>query len=84
MESNQMTPPTPAAVRAVMKRWEERTPDEWAAYAAETRHQDIILRDHIRAIAAEMRAEAKFCAQYDCTESADTLFRFADKLEGKQ
>lgn len=89
-----MTAPTPAAVRAVLKRWNERTEEDHAAYRSENRYPDTILRDHIRAIAEEMRAEAQVAeaksnampliAAEVAQKYADTLNGFADKLEGKQ
>lgn len=83
-----MTPPTPAAVRAAMK---TRTAallsdDEEAAFLLDQRTSDAILRDHIRSIAAEMRAVIPHGSKVTLSEAvhASVLNSFADKLEGKQ
>lgn len=80
-----MTAPTPAAVRAVLKRWNERTEEDHAAYRSENRYPDTILRDHIRAIAEDLRAQANICEERDGDYLSPLMLRtFADRLEGKQ
>lgn len=78
-----MNPPTPIAVRAALKKVTERTPEENAVIASERRFTDEILKDHIRAVAAEMRHSAGVRESYDETIIADVLSTFANKLEGK-
>ena len=93
-----MTPPTPAAVRAaLLYLGQDPTDEERDAYLADGRAgSHVLLRDHIRACAAKMRADAGFVR----TNTVDpfmtpaerareltwaaVLERFADKLEGKQ
>lgn len=89
-------PPTPAAVRAAMKPpIEPLTPEENRAVFHDDRSGEAILRDHIHAIAAEMRAEsiAMQVSTHDPfvepgtreaeITAAKLLAVFADKLEGK-
>lgn len=91
-----MTAPTPAAVRAAMTELYLRTDADDAALSDDTRDCAEVLRDHIRAIVAEMRREAA-AARVNAVDpfttpavrdaervSAQTLERFANKLEGKQ
>lgn len=93
-----MTAPTPAAVRYAIAcgnftEFGKRTQEEIEAYEAYHDDSEGILRDHIRAIAEEMRAEADEYTKlaqgsvYELAEfrlrTAKTLGRFADKLEGK-
>lgn len=78
-----MTPPTPAAIRAVMKeRASDCTEAESQAFVADPRFTEDIFRDHIRAVCAEMRAEAD-----DFTGGDDLLpirlREIADRLEGR-
>ena len=68
-----MTPPTPAAVRAAMT-YAEIGPE---MHTVCTR----VLRDHIRAVCAEMRKEADHTREY-AVELA--LEKFADRLEGRE
>lgn len=89
-----MSAPTPAAVRAALKYiGNPLTPEEREAYHADPRGAIGVMRDHIRAVAQEMRAEADEYTKlaqgsvYELAEfrlrTAKTLGRFADKLEGK-
>lgn len=92
-----MTTPTPAAVRAALKNGVgPLSVDESREYRADPRPPDYLLRDHIRAIAAEMRAES-IAMQVNTHDpfvepgtreaeitAAKRLAVFADKLEGKQ
>ena len=98
-----MSAPTPAAVRAAFAKADEDalTTEQiemllpYSRYTTETGSAIAlnILRDHIRAIAQEMRAEADEYTKlaqgsvYELAEfrlrTAKTLGRFADKLEGK-
>ena len=78
-----MSAPTPAAVRAAMKlSWEACTSEEQNAWKAYPIGDDGILRNHIRAVAQEMRAKADIHEGYDEIQQADTLREFANKLEG--
>jgi len=91
-----MNPPTPAAVRAALKdgRAEPLTSDERDACLDDGRMDVAILRDHIRAVCAEMREEADEYTKlahgsvYELAEfrlrTAKTLGRFADRLEGRE
>ena len=93
-----MSAPTSAAIADAMNyaaflrgldslSWEQRTISDLSL-------EVIRMRDHIRAITEEMRAEANECTKlaqgsvYELAEfrlrTAKTLGRFADKLEGKQ
>ena len=78
--------PTPAALRAVMKELYLRDHADDYALADDPRDDSEILRDHIRALAAEMRAtiprndtDLTMCGML----IRDLLNGFADKLEGK-
>ena len=82
-----MTPPTPAAVRAAMKETSEGcTAEESRALCADNRLTDELLRDHIRAVAQEMRSVIPHGSKVTLSEAihASVLNSFADKLEGKQ
>ena len=92
-----MTAPTPAAVRAAMKTGTERlTEEEGNALRDDLRFFETILRDHIRAVAAEMRAEsiAMLVNTHDPfvepgtreaeITAAKLLAVFADRLEGRE
>ena len=89
-----MNAPAPAAVRAAMKLAIHITQEEAAAYTLDKRLDGQLLTDHIRALAAEMRADAdEFAklAQGSAIElaefrlrTAEILNRFADKMEGEQ
>ena len=81
-----MTPPTPAAVRAAMKETSEGcTAEESRALCADDRLTDELLRDHIRAVAQEMKAEANVSMNINgISAHSEALRHFADKLEGKQ
>lgn len=84
-----MSAPTPAAVRAAMKlSWEECTSEERNAWKAYPIGDDGILRDHIRAVAAEMRRNADIAVPQTVGLGqicpATLLRAYADKLEGKQ
>ena len=80
-----MTPPTPAAVRAAMKETSEGcTAEESRALCADNRLTDELLRDHIRAIAQEMRDHAEKYESDGWYTAGESLRVFADKLEGKQ
>ena len=99
MPTNDKTnqPPTPAAVRAALKAAHEScTVEEAHAFMQEKRYTEDILRDHVHAIAAEMRAES-IAMQVNTHDpfvepgtreaeiaAAKRLAVFADKLEGKQ
>lgn len=84
-----MTAPKPAAIADAMNyaaflrgldslSWEQRTISDLSL-------EVIRMRDHIRAIAEEMRAEASRQDYMDPgTPVLVLLNRFADKLEGKQ
>ena len=90
-----MTAPTPAAVRAAMTPLYLRTHADDDALADDPRDDSEVLRDHIRAITEEMRAES--IAMHVNTHdpfvepgtreaeiaAAKRLAVFADKLEGK-
>ena len=90
-------PPTPAAVRAAMKPpGVSCTDEEEHAFMQEKRYSADILRDHIRAIAAEMRAES-IAMQVNTHDpfvepgtreaeitAAKLLAVFADRLEGRE
>lgn len=93
MKSN----PTPAAVRAALKAAHESlTVEEAHAFMQEKRYTEDILRDHIHAIAQEMRAEAKatrlntvdpfmsIAVRNAEISEAQLLERFADRLEGRE
>ena len=82
-----MTPPTPAAVRCALTqpKFEGVTIEEAEALAGDPRTGGDILRDHIRAVAQEMRAtiprndtDLTMCGML----IRDLLNGFADKLEG--
>ena len=79
-----MTPPTPAAVRAAMKLSEyvKLTDEEKRVFLSDPRTESGILRDHIRAVAQEMRAIADSQEWYYEAAVAAKLRHFADKLEG--
>jgi hypothetical protein len=78
-------PPTPAAVRAAMKPpIEPLTPEENRAVFHDDRSGEAILRDHIRAVAQEMKATADEAEDSNEHEAAKYLRVFADRLEGKQ
>lgn len=92
-----MTTPTPAAVRAALKAAHEScTVEEAHAFRQEKRYTEDILRDHIRAVAAEMRAKAKatrlntvdpfmsIAVRNAEISEAQLLERFADRLEGRE
>ena len=80
-----MTPPTPAAVRAARKAAHEScTVEEAHAFMQEKRYTEDILRDHIRAVAQEMKATADEAEDSNEHEAAKYLRVFADRLEGKQ
>ena len=91
-----MTAPTPAAVRFVLKTIGEGTLEEETAFLADERYSQDILRDHIRAVAAEMRAKAKatrlntvdpfmsIAVRNAEISEAQLLERFADRLEGRE
>jgi len=90
-----MTTPTPAAVRAALKAAHEScTVEEAHAFMQEKRYTEDILRDHIRAVAQEIRTEA-IAMRVNAVDpftapavrdaeraAAQMLKRFADKLEG--
>ena len=79
------TPPNPAAVRAAMKETSEGcTAEESRALCADNRLTDELLRDHIRAVAQEMKATADEAEDSNEHEAAKYLRVFADRLEGKQ
>jgi len=88
-------PPTPATVRAALNiSSDDLTSTEMAAYDKDIRGDTAILRDHIRAVCAEMRKEADEYTKlahgsvYELAEfrlrTAKTLGRFANKLEGRK
>lgn len=90
-----MSAPTPAAVMAAMKdSWDACTSEEMAAWRAAPHSDREVLCDHIRAVAAEMRAESiamqvnamdPFCrpeTREAEIAAAKLLAVFADKLEG--
>lgn len=96
-----MRAPTPAAVRYAIAcgnftEFGKRTQEEIEAYEAYPDDSEGILRDHIRAIAAEMRAES--IAMHVNTHdpfvepgtreaeitAAKLLAVFADRLEGRE
>ena len=81
-----MTTPTPAAVRAAFKPVVKRTDADADAIINSRRMVAEILRDHIRSIAAEMRAVIPHGSKVTLSEAvhASVLNSFADKLEGKQ
>lgn len=92
-----MTPPAPAAVRcALTKDGDVVTPGELLASVADKRPESQVLRDHIRAVAAEMRAKAKatrlntvdpfmsIAVRNAEISEAQLLERFADRLEGRE
>lgn len=55
------------------------------ALADDPRDDSEILRDHIRAVAQEMRAEANVSMNINgISAHSEALRHFADKLEGKQ
>ena len=74
-----MTPPTPAAVRAALND-DSEVEYESVFY----RSNRIVLRDHIRAVAQEMKATADEAEDSNEHEAAKYLRVFADRLEGKQ
>lgn len=78
-----MSAPTPAAVRFVLKPG-EATPEERAAYYTGGRARENVLREHIRAVASQLRSEAigSEDSDWEATAVVDMLRRFADKLEG--
>lgn len=91
-----MTTPTPAAVRAALKAAHEScTVEEAHAFMQEKRYTEDILRDHIRAVAQEIRTEA-IAMRVNAVDpfatgaernaeiaEAQTLEKFADRLEGR-
>lgn len=91
-----MTPPTPAAVRGALKPTHESlTPEENRELYYDERDATDLLRDHIRAVAAEMRTEA-IAMRVNAVDpfatgaernaeiaEAQTLEKFADRLEGR-
>ena len=96
MSTDKMTAPTPAAVRFVLKTIGEGTLEEETAFLADERYSQDILRDHIRAVAQEMRAEsiAMLVNTHDPfvepgtreaeITAAKLLAVFADRLEGRE
>ena len=91
------TPPTPAAVRCALAhpKFNDVTVEEAEARKSDPRASGEVLRDHIHAIAAEMRAES-IAMQVNTHDpfvepgtreaeitAAKLLAVFADKLEGK-
>lgn len=80
-----MKAPTPAAVRGALKHYLFRTSGESNAVCADARCPYDILRDHISAVASNLRSEAIGSADSDweATAVVDMLRRFADRLEGK-
>ena len=86
MPTNDKTnqPPTPAAVRFVLKTIGEGTLEEETAFLADERYSQDILRDHIRAIAKDLRAQANICEEQEGSYLSPLMLRtFADRLEGK-
>jgi len=100
-----MSAPTPAAVRAALEATETTAPTESLDMVGEMAREKGcrpsaivagILSDHIRAIAAEMRAEAKatrlntvdpfmsIAVRNAEISEAQLLERFADRLEGRE
>ena len=94
-----MNPPTPVAVRAAMKLSEyvELSDEEKRAFLNDPRIESGILRDHIRAVAAEMRSEVAQSNRIALAmlnqspqraawlmENGSNLLRFADRLEGRE
>ena len=81
-----MTPPTPAAVRCGLThpKFEGVTIEEAEALAGDPRTGGEVLRDHIRAIAQEMRDHAEKYESDGWYTAGESLRVFADKLEGKQ
>ena len=62
------------------------TAEESRALCADNRLTDELLRDHIRAIAQEMRSVIPHGSKVTLSEAihASVLNSFADRLEGKQ
>ena len=60
------------------------TAEESRALCADNRLTDELLRDHIRAVCAEMREKADMHGELDEVGYYTSLRRFADRLEGKQ
>ena len=81
-----MTPPTPAAVRCALAHpeFEGVTMEEAQALKSDPRTAGEALRDHIRAVAQEMKATADEAEDSNEHEAAKYLRVFADRLEGKQ
>jgi hypothetical protein len=96
-----MSAPTPAAVRYAIAcgnftEFGKRTQEEIEAYEAYPDDSEGILRDHIRVVAAEMRAKAKatrlntvdpfmsIAVRNAEISEAQLLERFADRLEGRE
>ena len=80
-------PPTPAAVRAAMKETSEGcTAEESRALCADNRLTDELLRDHIRAVAQEMRSVIPHGSKVTLSAAmhASVLNSFADRLEGRE
>jgi hypothetical protein len=77
--------PTPAAVRAALKNGVgPLSVDESREYRADPRPPDYLLRDHIRAVAADLRSQASICEEQDGSYLSPLMLRtFADRLEGK-
>lgn len=81
-------PPTPAAVRCALAhpKFEGVTMEEAQALKSDPRTGGEALRDHIRAIAQEMRSVIPHGSKVTLSEAihASVLNSFADRLEGKQ
>lgn len=80
-----MKAPTPAAVRcALAQDGDVVTPGELLASVADKRPESQVLRDHIRAIAQEMRGQQDQWPNWDAQDVWSLFKELADKLEGKQ
>lgn len=89
---SQLPPPTPAAVRGVIKPADKCTDAELDAFRTDPRKSTSLLIDHIHAVAAELRFHAVQAAAARSAISgtasevllcyANDLRAFADKMEG--
>jgi len=59
--------------------------EERAFFADDRGYSHDILRDHIRAVAADLRAQASICEEQDGSYLSPLMLRtFADRLEGRE
>lgn len=78
-----MSAPTPAAVRCALTLpdFVDTSTDEIEALGSDPRTPEVIVRDHLRAVAAELRSRAEDYDQRGIAGSSE-LRAIADKLEG--